>query len=107
MPAVGFSDFLDDKRVIRAGRFKLILSGLNATFFDLQTDAREAHPITAGSRPIALRYCRILLGQFLGASDLGHWLEPKQRVRSRKPQQENAEIDQKTREGLKALGYAN
>jgi choline-sulfatase len=107
IPAVGFSDFLDDKRVIRAGRFKLILSGLNATFFDLQTDAREQHAITPGSRPIALRYCRILLGQFLGASDLGNWLASKQRVRSKKPQQENAEIDEKTREGLKALGYAN
>jgi choline-sulfatase len=107
LPAVGFSDFLDDKRVVRAGRFKLILSGLNATFFDLQTDAREAHPITPGSRPIALRYCRIMLGQFLGASDLGQWLAPNQRVRSRKPQHENTEIDAKTREGLKALGYAN
>ena len=38
---VAFSDFLDDRRVIRAGRWKLILRGTNETMFDLQSDPTE------------------------------------------------------------------
>jgi len=106
-PAVAFSDFLDDRRTIRAGRYKLIMSGVNSTFFDLETDPREQTELDARAHPVARRYCRILLGQFLGARDLGDWLSPDPTRSSQKFGSENAQIDDKTREGLKALGYAN
>jgi choline-sulfatase len=106
-PAVAFSDFLDDRRVIRAGRFKLILNGVNPTLFDLQADPGENQALDAAAHPIAMRYCRVLLGQFLGARNLGDWLSSEQRPPARRFNQENTQIDEKTRQGLKALGYAN
>lgn len=107
MPAVAFSDFLDDRRVIRAGRWKLILRGLNATFFDLKTDPGEKVELDLQSNPIALRYCRILLGQFIGARDRGDWLSAEQKGASVELSGEAAEMDEHTKAGLKALGYAN
>jgi arylsulfatase A-like enzyme len=107
LPAVAFSDFLDDRRVIRAGRFKLILNGVNPTLFDLETDPGEKQALDAAQHPIAMRYCRVLLGQFLGARNLGDWLSAEQRPAGKKFDQETAPIDEKTRQGLKALGYAN
>jgi arylsulfatase A-like enzyme len=106
-PAVAFSDFLDDRRAIRAGRYKLILSGINATFFDLEADPGEKRELDARSHPIARRYCRILLGQFLGAKNLRDWLSAEQKADAPRFERENTAIDEKTREGLKALGYAN
>jgi hypothetical protein len=101
------SDFLDDRRTIRAGGFKLILNGVNPTFFDLRTDPNEKRELPAGAHPIARRYCRILLGQFLGATDLGDYLSATQTKKSATFGDEKTDIDEKTREGLKALGYAN
>jgi hypothetical protein len=49
----------------------------------------------------------VLLGQFLGARNLGDWLSAEQRPAGKKFDQETAPIDEKTRQGLKALGYAN
>jgi arylsulfatase A-like enzyme len=107
LPAVAFSDFLDDRRAIQAGRFKLILNGVNATFFDLQKDPGEKRELDAQAHPIARRYCRILLGQFLGTRDRGDWLSAEPAGSSLKFGGENTQIDDKTRQGLKALGYAN
>jgi arylsulfatase A-like enzyme len=106
-PAVAFSDFLDDRRVIRAGRWKLILRGLTPTFFDLKSDPGEKVELDLKSNPIALRYCRILLGQFLGARDRGDWLSADQKGKSVELQGEAADMDEATKAGLKALGYAN
>jgi choline-sulfatase len=106
-PAVAFSDFLDDRRVIRAGRWKLILRGLNATLFDLKTDPHEQTELDPKTHPIAMRYCRILLGQFLGARDRGDWLSAVQKRKSVDLKSEAAEMDDATKAGLKALGYAN
>ena len=106
-PAVAFSDFLNDRRAIRAGRFKLILNGVNPTLFDLETDPGETKPLEASAHPIAMRYCRVLIGQFLGARDLHDWLSAEQHDKSKRFDQENTQIDDKTRQGLKALGYAN
>jgi arylsulfatase A-like enzyme len=106
-PAMAVSDFLDDRRTIRAGGFKLILNGVNPTFFDLRTDPNEKRELPAGAHPIARRYCRILLGQFLGATDLGDYLSATQTKKSATFGDEKTDIDEKTREGLKALGYAN
>jgi choline-sulfatase len=106
-PAVAFSNFLDDRRVIRAGRWKLILRGLATTLFDLKTDPHEQREADPKTHAIALRYCRILLGQFLGARDRGDWLTANPKGKSVELKGEVADIDETTKAGLKALGYAN
>ncbi|HKP58850.1 MAG TPA: sulfatase [Polyangiales bacterium] len=106
-PAAAFSDFLDDRRVVRAGRWKLILRGLIPTFFDLKTDPGEKTELELKSHPIALRYCRILLGQFLGTRDRGDWVSAVPKGKSVELKSEAADMDDATKAGLKALGYAN
>jgi choline-sulfatase len=106
-PAAAFSDFLDDRRAIRAGRWKLILRGLNATLFDLKNDPHELEELDQKAHPIAMRYCRILLGQFLGARDRGDWLSANPKRSSVDLKSEAADMDDATKAGLKALGYAN
>jgi arylsulfatase A-like enzyme len=106
-PAVAFSDSFEDRRVIRAGRWKLILRGLTATLFDLQTDPHELREVEQRQHPIAMRYCRIMLGQFLGARDRGDWLTAVPKRKSVELKAEVADIDENTKTGLKALGYAN
>jgi arylsulfatase A-like enzyme len=107
VPAVAFSDFLDDRRVVRAGRWKLIMRGLNSTLFDLKSDPGEKVELDLASHPIALRYCRIMLGQFLGARDRGDWLSAAPKGKSVDLKGEATDMDEKTKAGLKALGYAN
>jgi arylsulfatase A-like enzyme len=105
-PAVAFSDFLDDRRVIRAGRHKLVVRGnLTWTMFDLEADPRERNELDgAEANPIALRYLRILLGQFLGAGDRGNWLSADGRRANVLPQQDS-HIDAEMCRQLQALGY--
>ncbi len=102
---VAFSDFLDDRRVIRAGRYKLILRGTNETMFDLGADPEEQHELDRGKIPIAARYTASLLGQFLGAKDRRTWMKGVQGTGA-KLERENAAIDDTLREQLKGLGYA-
>ncbi len=106
-PAVSFSDFLDDRRAIVAGHYKLILRGHNATLFDLDHDPGEQRELERTSRPIAMRYLRIMLGQFLGASNRGRWLEPSTGPAAGALQTEDAAMDDTIRGQLRALGYAN
>jgi choline-sulfatase len=103
--AVAFSDFLDDRRVIRAGRWKLILRGTNETMFDLGSDPTEQKELDRSKHPIAARYMTLLLGQFLGARDRRNWLRANQ-GQGVKLERENAAIDETLREQLKAIGYA-
>jgi choline-sulfatase len=105
-PPVAFSDFLDDRRVIRAGRWKLILRGINATLFDLETDPTEQRELERADHPIAMRYLRIHLGQFLGARDRRAWMDANQTAREALGS-EQADIDETTRQQLRELGYAN
>ncbi|MET0344614.1 MAG: sulfatase [Polyangiales bacterium] len=102
---VAFSDFLDDRRVIRAGRWKLILRGLNETFFDLESDPTEQKELDRSKHPIAARYATLTLGQFLGARDRRSWLKGAQGPGT-KLERQNADIDPTLREQLKAIGYA-
>jgi len=102
---VAFSDFLDDRRVIRVGRWKLILRGTNETMFDLQSDPTEQKELDRSKHPIAARYTTLMLGQFLGARDRRHWLGGSQ-GQGVKLEKENAAIDDTLREQLKAIGYA-
>jgi len=106
-PTVAFSDFLDDRRVVTAGRWKLILRGINATLFDLETDPGEERELDRHDHPIAMRYCRVMLGQFLGSTNRQRWLEAEQGAAAVELETENAEMDDTIREQLKALGYAN
>jgi arylsulfatase A-like enzyme len=102
---VAFSDFLDDRRVIRAGRWKLILRGLNETMFDLERDPTEKSELDRTKHPIAARYLTTMMGQFLGARDRRSWLKGEQ-GQGMKLDRENANIDETLREQLKAIGYA-
>jgi choline-sulfatase len=105
-PAVAFSDFLDDRRVITTGRWKLVLRGLTADFYDLAEDPGEKEVLPVTRHPVAMRYCRVMLGQFLGASDRSRWLEGEQRDGT-ELDSEDADMDDTIRDQLKALGYAN
>ncbi len=107
-PLVGFSDFQDDRRVVRAGRYKYIVRGnLTATLFDLEKDPGELAPLDSHAVPIAQAYCRAVLGQFLGARDRRDWYLMNQQARSAPLKQENAIMDDATKAQLKALGYVN
>ena len=104
-PAVAFSDFQENRRVIRAGRFKLIVRGnLRSILFDLQTDPREQTDLATSARPIAARYLRVLLGQFLGAPDRGRWLFGDERRRV-VPTATRARMTPELCNDLAALGY--
>jgi arylsulfatase A-like enzyme len=106
-PAVAFSDFQDDRRVITTGRWKLILRGnLTSTMFDLVADPTEKNQLDASAFPIGRRYSRMLLGQFLGASDRADWLSAEQKGGTQL-ERENAEMDDTIRDQLRALGYAH
>lgn len=106
LPAT-FSDFLDDRRSVRAGRYKLVLRGLTPTLFDLATDPHEQIEQSPAEHPIAMRYCRILLGAFLGARNRGDILNAEPARPSVELRGGNALVDESTRAGLRALGYAN
>jgi hypothetical protein len=101
------SDFLDDRRAVRCGHFKLVLRGLTPTLFDLASDPHEQLELNLAEHPIALRYCRILLGSFLGARNRGDPLNPEPARPSPAFRAGNAPVDEATRAGLRALGYAN
>ncbi len=106
-PPVAFSDFQDDRRVITSRRWKLILRGnLTSTMFDLVADPKEKKQLDASAFPIGRRYSRMLLGQFLGASDRGDWLSAEQKGGTQL-KRENAEMDDTIRDQLRALGYAH
>lgn len=108
-PWVAFSDFLDDRRVIRAGRWKLVLRGnLTWTMFDLETDPGETRQLDRRTaNPIALRYLRILMGQFLGASDRTAWILPSGGDAPRVLPQQTAQVDAELCRQLRELGYVD
>jgi arylsulfatase A-like enzyme len=104
---VAFSDMLDDRRVIRAGRWKMIINGNNTKMFDLQEDPHERNEVTDMTHwPIAERYLRILLGQYLGALDRGHWWSATQVAPRALGGGGDIQMDRETCMQLVALGYA-
>lgn len=75
-PAVAFSDFQENRRVITGGGWKLVLrSSLTYVLFDLNNDPNERTELDGRRNPIAMRYLRILSGQQLGARNRTRWLE--------------------------------
>jgi arylsulfatase A-like enzyme len=108
-PYVAFSDFLDHRRVIRGGDWKLIIRGnLSQVIFDLDSDYWEKNELDGSRNPIAQRYLRTLHGQFLGAADRGRWLAASTRPGgARKPglEQVEQEMTPELCKQLVALGY--
>ncbi|MBX3247195.1 MAG: sulfatase [Myxococcales bacterium] len=76
-PWVAFSDFQENRRVIRGMDWKLVLrSSLTHVLFDLERDPGERNDrLDVTRHPIAMRYLRVLAGQQLGARDRARWLE--------------------------------
>ncbi|MEM6961231.1 MAG: sulfatase, partial [Myxococcota bacterium] len=106
-PRIAFSDFLHDRRVAVSGHWKFILRGnLTASMFDLRKDPQEVDQLDLNVHPIAQRFLRIHLGQYLGASDRANWIAAEQGPGIRVDQQA-AEMDDAIRAQLRALGYAN
>jgi hypothetical protein len=84
----------------------MIINGTNTKMFDLQDDPHETHEVTDMTRwPVAERYLRILLGQYLGAIDRGHWWSATQHAAGLAGAGGTAVIDEVTRQQLCALGY--
>ncbi|MEM7137617.1 MAG: sulfatase [Myxococcota bacterium] len=106
-PYVAFSDFLDHRRVIRGGDWKLIIRGnLSQVMFDLASDPGETQELDGRSTPIAQRYLRTLHGQFLGAADRGTWLAPsKGGAVQKRLNQEKQQMTPELCRQLVALGY--
>ncbi|MCB9591465.1 MAG: sulfatase [Sandaracinaceae bacterium] len=106
-PQVAFSDFQEIRRVARSGRYKLVTrSNLSSVIFDLEADPSEQHEREVAEMPIAGRYTRILLGQYLGATNRGQWLRAQQEALG-PLETEEADMDDTIRAQLRALGYAN
>jgi arylsulfatase A-like enzyme len=105
-PWVAFSDFQENRRVIRGMDWKLVLrSSLTYVLFDLARDPRERNDaLDVRRHPIAMRYLRGLSGQQLGARDRSRWLDGDDAGGSR-VRAENAEMTQELCQQLVALGY--
>ena len=104
-PAVAFSEFQDERRVLVSSRWKFITRGnLTVSLFDLEADPGEEHQLDVTTHPVAARYLRILQGQYLGASDPSHWLDGEQ-GQGERFEADRAVMDQATREQLEAIGY--
>jgi arylsulfatase A-like enzyme len=106
-PEVAFSSFLEDRRAIRAASWKMVYRGGSTDLFDLANDPHERTNVVA-DHPIALRYMRTLLGQFLGSPDHAEWCAPARPDEEpvSRHEAERADIDEQMRGQLEALGYA-
>ncbi len=108
-PYVAFSDFLDHRRVIRGGDWKMIIRGnLTQVMFDLGNDYWEKQELDGSQHPIAQRYLRTLHGQFLGAQDRGDWLAASSGSAAKKTPglaEEKQDMTPELCRQLVALGY--
>ncbi|MEM1415150.1 MAG: sulfatase-like hydrolase/transferase [Myxococcota bacterium] len=103
-PWLAFSDFQENRRVVRALDWKLVLrSSLTYVLFDLGRDPGERNEMNGRAHPIAMRYLRVMSGQFLGARDRRDWLHGGDGVG--RALAENADIDEETCRQLVAIGY--
>jgi len=76
-PYVAFSEWKSLSRVIRAHDWKLTLQTFSPpALYDLRNDPDEQKKLDSAEHPIAQRYLRTLIGQFLGTPDPAHWLAP-------------------------------
>jgi arylsulfatase A-like enzyme len=105
-PDAAFSEFLDGQRVIRMGRWKLIVRGFRTTVFDLEKDPGETKDLS-DLRPVSFEALKDRLGMHLGrfhrhdnATTSGRSSAPPARHRAT-----DVVIDPETRKQLEALGY--
>jgi len=106
-PALAMSEFLDERRVITAGRWKFLVRGnLTASMFDLEEDPGEENQLELNAHPIAARYLRVMQGQFLGASNRADWLDADQQQGTRLDAGE-VQMDDELQQQLRELGYLN
>ena len=106
-PEVAMSEFLDERRVMMAGPWKLIVRGnLTSSLFDLEHDPGEHTQLDLVTHPIAARYLRILQGQFLAATDRSDWMAAEQRQGQRHTAGD-VHMDQELQQQLRELGYLN
>ncbi len=101
-PSVSFSVFLSGQRAARMGRYKVIYRGRRSSLYDLDTDPRETHDVSAGS-PVALASIRDALGNHLGRFVRSGISRDK--VKRARHKKEKTTIDPETERQLKALGY--
>jgi choline-sulfatase len=102
-PTYAISEFLDTKRSIRVGRWKMIRSASGAAeLYDLVDDGGETRD-RAADAPIARRLCEVYLGEGLAVP--AKLARRQERSRRRKYESDNATIDKKLRQQLEALGY--
>ncbi|MEO0322307.1 MAG: sulfatase [Myxococcota bacterium] len=103
-PWLAFSDFQENRRVVRALDWKLVLrSSLTYVLFDLARDPGERNEMNGRAHPIAMRYLRIMSGQFLGAEDRRDWLHGG--AGAGRALAEDADMDEELCRQLVAIGY--
>ncbi|HJL32522.1 MAG TPA: sulfatase, partial [Polyangiaceae bacterium LLY-WYZ-15_(1-7)] len=104
-PWIAFSDFQENRRVVRGMDWKLVLrSSLTYVLFDLERDPGEQNEdLDPRRHPIAMRYLRVLSGQQLGATDRSRWLTGG--GGASRVQAENADMTLELCQQLIAIGY--
>ena len=103
-PWLAFSDFQENRRVVRALDWKLVLrSSLTYVLFDLASDPGEQNEMNGRAHPIAMRYLRIMSGQFLGARDRRDWLHGG--AGAGRELAADADMDEELCRQLVAIGY--
>jgi arylsulfatase A-like enzyme len=105
-PHAGFSTHQGERMAVWSGSRKLQMNGLGRTaLFDLAEDPGSERDID-DDHPLAVRYMRTLLGQFMGAPDKRDWQGAALGRRNvAEAQAEAVEMDDATRRQLCALGY--
>ena len=106
-PWVAFSYFQENRRVARAQNWKLIIKkNLQTTLFNLAADPGEKEELKPSKHPIAMRYLRIMTGQYLGAKDYGAWAKASTADKPKKKVKEiQGDLNPETCAQLKQLGY--
>lgn len=105
-PSAAFSEFMDGQRVVRMGRWKLIVRGWRTTVFDLEQDPRETTDLS-DLRPVSLAALKDALSLHLGRFDRYDNAAAATGSTATKARHKAADvvIDSETRKQLEALGY--
>lgn len=104
---ISFSDFWDERRVLTTANWKFLVRGnLTHSMFDLKNDPWEMKQLTGEEAPVAARFSRIMLGQFLAAKDRKNFTSASQ-TNDASLEAGEVKMDDDLRKQLEALGYMN
>ena len=104
-PSAAFSEFMDGQRVVRMGRWKLIVRGWRTTVFDLEQDPRETTDLS-DLRPVSLAALKDALSLHLGRFDrYDNAAAATGTATKARHKAADVVIDSETRKQLEALGY--